>query len=279
MITRRTFLKSTAAGLVASSIPAYALAPLTIGIGTFSYHALSFDDMMAQLEILLPTNGLHNQQVEMSRGEYMVMSHPSDELFRTAKAKLDKAGIKCVSYYAATLKNEQEVAQAVGFAKLLGAHNITGDATGSDLLKHIDRSVTEAGLTFSIHNHFFPGVKFPYESPEDVLKALAGLSANCGATADTGHFAACGYDPVDAVRKLAPRLNLVHLKDVKAVGHGDNVLLGSGIAKIPEVEAELHRQNFRRLVAIEYEKEGDDDVRDDMRTNVAFAWQYGFSGA
>ncbi len=279
MITRRTFLKSTAAGLVASSIPAYALAPLTIGIGTFSYHALSFDDMMAQLEILLPTNGLHNQQIEMSRGEYMVMSHPSDELFRTAKVKLDKAGIKCVSYYAATLKNEQEVAQAVGFAKLLGAHNITGDATGSDLLKHIDRSVTEAGLTFSIHNHFFPGVKFPYESPEDVLKALAGLSANCGATADTGHFAACGYDPVDAVRKLAPRLNLVHLKDVKAVGHGDNVLLGSGIAKIPEVEAELHRQNFRRLVAIEYEKEGDDDVRDDMRTNVAFAWQYGFSGA
>jgi len=279
MITRRAFLKSTAAGLVASSIPAYALAPLTVGIGTFSYHALSFDDMMAQLEILLPTNGLHNQQIEMSRGEYMVMSHPSDELFRTAKAKLDKAGIKCVSYYAATLKNEQEVAQAVGFAKLLGAHNITGDATGSDLLKHIDRSVTEAGLTFSIHNHFFPGVKFPYESPEDVLKALEGLSANCGATADTGHFAACGYDPVDAVRKLAPRLNLVHLKDVKAVGHGDNVLLGSGIAKIPEVEAELHRQNFRRLVAIEYEKEGDDDVRDDMRTNVAFAWKYGFSGA
>jgi sugar phosphate isomerase/epimerase len=279
MITRRTFVKSAAAGFVASALPAYALAPLTIGIGTFSYHALSFDDMMAQLEILLPTNGLHNQQIEMSRGEYMVMSHPSDELFRTAKAKLDKARIKCVSYYAATLKNEQEVAQAVGFAKLLGAHNITGDATGTDLLKHIDRSVTEAGLTFSIHNHFFPGVKFPYESPEAVLNALTGLSSNCGATADTGHFAACGYDPVDAVRKLAPRLNLVHLKDVKAVGHGDNVLLGSGIAKISEVEAELHRQNFRRLVAIEYEKEGDDDVRDDMRTNVAFAWQYGFSGA
>src|SRR5258707_672776 len=211
MISRRTFVKATAASLAASTLPAYGLAPLTIGIGTFSYHTLSFDDMMAQLEILLPTNGLHNQQIEMSRGEYM--------------------------------------------------------------LKHIDRSVTEAGLTFSIHNHFFPGVKFAYEGPEDVLNALAPLSANCGATADTGQFAACGYDPVDAIRKLAPRLNLVHLKDVKAVGHGDNVLLGSGIAKIIEVEAELHRQNFRRLVAIEYEKEGDDDVGDDMRTNVAFAWQ------
>jgi sugar phosphate isomerase/epimerase len=279
MTTRRTFLKTTALCLAASALPLYALAPLTIGIGTFSYHALSLDDMMAQLEILLPTNGLHNQQIEMSRGEFMVMSHPSDELVQTTRAKLDKAGIRCVSYYAATLKNEQDVASAVRFAKLLGAHNITGDATGTDLLKHIDRSVTEAGLTFSIHNHFFPGVKFAYESPENVLQALAGLSANCGAAADTGHFAACGYDPVDAVRKLAPRLNLVHLKDVKAVGHADNVLLGSGIARIPEVEAELHRQNFRHLVAIEYEKEGDDDVRDDMRTNVAFAWKYGFSGA
>jgi sugar phosphate isomerase/epimerase len=279
MITRRTFVKTTAVCLAANALPLYALAPLTIGIGTFSYHALSFDDMMAQLEILLPTNGLHNQQIEMSRGEFMVMSHPTDELVRTSREKLDKARIRCVSYYAATLKNEQDVASAVRIAQLLGAHNITGDARGNDLLKHIDRRVTEAGLTFSIHNHFFPGVKFPYESQEDVLTALAPLSANCGATADTGHFAACGYDPVDAVRKLAPRLNLVHLKDVKAVHSGENVLLGSGIAKIPEVEAELHRQNFRRLVAIEYEKEGDDDVRDDMRTNIAFAWKYGFSGA
>src|SRR3984893_16472035 len=151
MITRRTFLKSTAAGLVASSMPAYALAPLTIGIGTFSYHAPSFDDMMAQLEILLPTNGLHNQQIEMSRGEYMILSHPNEALFQSARAKLDKAQIQFVAYYAATLKNEQDVAQAVAYAKLLGAHNITGDATGADLLKHIDRSVSDAGLTFSIH--------------------------------------------------------------------------------------------------------------------------------
>ncbi len=130
------------------------------------------------------------------------------------------------------------------YAQLLGAHNITGDATGSDLLKHIDRSVTEAGQTFSIHNHFFPGVKFPYESPEDVLNALAPLSANCGATADTGHFAACGYDPVEAVRKLAPRLNLVHLKDVKAVHSGENVLLGSGIAKIPKSKRNCTGKTF-----------------------------------
>jgi sugar phosphate isomerase/epimerase len=279
MMTRRTFIKTTAGCLAvaATARPLQALAPLNIGIGTFSYHNLSMDDMIAQLKILLPMNGLNNQEIEMSRGEFMVMSHPNDEMVRSTKKKLDDAGIRCVSYYAATLKNDQDVADAVRLAKLLGARNITGDATGTDLLKHIDQSVTQAGLTFGIHNHYFKGVKFAYESPEDVLKALTDLSENCGATADTGHFASCGYDTVDAVRKLGPRLKLVHLKDIKAVGGEDNVLLGSGIAKIPEVEQELHRQNFRHLIAIEYEKEG--DVIEDMRENVGFAWKYGFSGA
>ena len=279
MLTRRTFLTATGACLAASTLPAYALAPLTIGISTYCYHALPFDDMVAQLQILLPTNGLHNQQIEMSLPKFMLTNKPNDELFRDARTKLDKAGIRCVSYYAATLKNEQDVADAVRFAQLLGAHNITADGPAAELLHPIDRSVTQAGLTFSIHNHFFPDAKFPYESPEDILHALAGLSSNCGAAADTGHFAASGHDPVDVIRKLAPHLNLVHLKDVKAVGNGENVLLGTGIAKISEVEAELHRQNFRRLVAVEYDKESNDDVRDDMRANVGYAWKYGFSGA
>ena len=177
-----------------------------IGIGTFSYHALSMDDMMAQLEILLPTDEWSSQPTDRDVPRRVYGDEPPlpTSCFKTTRAKLDKAGIRCVSYYAATLKNEQDAASAVRFAKLLGAHNITGDATGSGLLKHIDRSVTEAGLTFSVDNHFFAGIKFPYESPEDVLKALADLSANCGAAADTGHFAACGYDPVDAVRKRRP---------------------------------------------------------------------------
>jgi inosose dehydratase len=278
MITRRTFVKTTAACLAATATsPLHALAPLNIGIGTFSYHSLSMDEMIAQLKILLPMNGLNNQEIEMSRGEFMVMSHPDDEMVRTTRKKLDAAGIRCVSYYAATLKNDQDVADALRVAKLLGARNITGDATGADLLKHIDQSVTEAGVTFAIHNHFFKGNKFPYESPEDVLKALSGLSESCGAAADTGHFASCGYDTVDAVRKLGPRLKIVHLKDIKAAGGEVNVLLGDGIARIREVEEELHRQNFRRLVAVEYEKEG--DVIEDMQKNVGFAWQYGFSGA
>jgi hypothetical protein len=47
------------------------------------------------------------------------------------------------------------------------------------------------------------------------------------------------------------------------------VLLGNGIARIPEVMQELHRQDFTGLVAVEYEKEG--DVNRDMVQEVTFA--------
>ena len=178
------------------------------------------------------------------------------------------AHISCVSYYAATIHDEAELDAAIRFAKLLGAGNITGDATGGPLLKRIDERCTQAGLTFGIHNHFFK-TKFAYESPEDVLRALAGLSKTMGATADVGQFASCGYDTVDAVRKLGPYLKLVHLKDIAAPGAEENVLIGQGIAKIPQVMEELHKLRFGGLVAIEYEKEG--PVADDLRKEVAFA--------
>ena len=263
MTTRRNFVKLAAASCLASiATPLFALNKLNIGVGTYSYHSLSIDNMIVQL------NALHIREIEMSRGEFMLMNNPQDKLFRTTREKLDRAGIRCLSYYCATIKDNHDVENAVRFAKLLGCSNITGDATGS-ALKRIDQRLTQEGLTFGIHNHFFPHIKFAYESPEDVLKALSGLSKTMGATADTGHFASCGYDPVDAIHKLAPRLRMVHLKDVKAKGGEVNVLLGTGIAEIPGVMQELHRQKFSGLVAVEYEKEG--DVDQDMAQEITFA--------
>ncbi len=261
-ITRRSFVKTVAGGLAATALPLRAAAKLNVGIGTYSYHHLSMDEMIVQL------NALRVGEIEMSRGEFMLMNHPTEELFRSARIKLDRAGIRCVSYYTATIKEDQDLENAVRFARLLGSSNVTGDATGS-ILNRIDRRFTQEQLTFGIHNHYFKGEKFAYESPEDVLSALAGLSKTVGATADVGHFASCGHDPVDAVRKLGPRLIVVHLKDIQAVDGEVNVLLGTGISKISAVMQELHRQNFAGLVAVEYEKEG--DVNDDMRQDMEFA--------
>ncbi|HLY62013.1 MAG TPA: sugar phosphate isomerase/epimerase [Terriglobia bacterium] len=262
MITRRVFAKAVAAGMAMAAFPLRAEQKLNIGIGTYSYHNLSIDEMIVQLK------ALRIQEIEMSRGEFMLFSKPGGDLFRSTREKLDRAGIRCVSYYPATIKDGEDVDSAVRFAKLLGARNISGDATGNTLAE-IDRRFTHEGITFGIHNHYFKGQKFPYESPEDVLDALAGVSRTVGATADVGQFASCGYDPLDAIQKLAPRLNLVHLKDIQARDGEVNVLLGKGICRIPEVMRELRRQNFGGLVAVEYEKEG--PVEDDLRHEVEFA--------
>jgi len=261
-ISRRTFGKLAASGLITAAIPQPLSSKLDIGIGAYSYHNLTLEAMITQL------NSLRISQIEMSRGEFMLMNHPGDDLFRAARNKLDAAGIRCVSYYSATVKSDEDLENALRFAKILGARNITGDATGS-ILARIDARCSQEKLTFGIHNHFFKGEKFAYESAEDVLQALAGLSNTVGATADIGHFASCGQNTVEAVRKLGPRLKLVHLKDVEAAGGEVNVLLGRGIAKVPEVMRQLHRQNFSGFIAIEYEKEG--DVNEDMKSDVEIA--------
>ncbi len=218
--------------------------------------------MIAQLQRL----GV--REIEMSRGEFMLMKPPTPEMCQSARSKFDRAGIRCVSYYTATIKNSQDLEYAVRYGKLLGAGNISGDATG-DMLRKIDERLTKEGLTFGIHNHYFKNEKFPFETADDVLRGLSGRSKTMGATLDVGQMVSCRQDPVEAVRKLGPYLKMVHLKDIAAPGDEVNVLLGQGVAKIPEVMAELHRVDYRGLVAIEYEKEG--AVNEDMRQEVEYA--------
>jgi inosose dehydratase len=261
MITRRRF-SLIAAGATAS-LAGTAPFHLNIGVGTFSYHTVSIDDMIVQLRLL------KIREIEMSRGEFMLMHPPTAEMCQSAREKFDRAGIRCVSYYTATIKDDRDLDYAVRYAKILGARNVSGDATGP-ILHRIDERFTAEGLTFGIHNHWFQQ-GFPYQSAEDVERALAQLSKTVGATLDVGQMAACGHDPVAAVRRLAPRLLLVHLKDVAGAGAEDNVMLGTGMARIPAVMAELKNIRFKGLVAIEYEKDGNSD--EDMKTLVRYARQ------
>ncbi len=260
-LDRRQFMQVLGTGLSGFGLAMGAAQRLNIGIGTYSYHSLSMQAMVKELV------KLEIKEIEMSRGEFMLLSHPEEAIFRSARTLLDNAGIRCVSYYAATIKTDAEIDQAIRFAGFLGSSNITGDGT-PEILKQVDERCTAAKLTFGLHNHYFPQ-KFAYESPEDLLKTLKGLSKTVGVTLDLGHIASCGYDTVDAVRKLGPYLRLVHLKDVKAAQAEDNVIIGQGIAKISAAMRELRQMHFGGLVAIEYEKEG--PVEDDMRRAVEFA--------
>jgi sugar phosphate isomerase/epimerase len=189
-------------------------------------------------------------------------------MFETFRQKIDAAQIRCVSYYAPTIQSQQDLDDTVKFAKILGVSNVSGDPEGEWLAK-VDERLTKEGLTFGIHNHFFARKKFVYESPEDILNALKGRSKTMGVTLDIGHIISCGYDPLDAIRKLGPHLRIVHLKDIQAPGAEVNVPLGTGLCKIPEVMAALKKINFTGLIAFEYEKEG--EINDDVARQMAYA--------
>ena len=261
MLTRRSFTRTIASSLAVAPVALEGAPRLNIGIGTFSYHTLSIDDMIVQLR----ENGI--SEIEMSRGEFMLMQPPSAEMCQSAREKFDRAGIRCTSYYTATIQNDRHLDLAVRNSRIFGASNVSGDATGP-MLQAIDELFTREGLTFGIHNHWF-AQKFAYESVEDVLHGLAGRSKAMGATLDVGQMAACSHDPVDAVRRLASHLKVVHLKDVAGAGAEHNVLLGTGVANIPGVMGELKKVGFSGLVAIEYEK--DTDSNEDMRKEIEYA--------
>jgi len=258
MMTRRSFVGVVGAGAVVA-----AGGHLNIGIGAYTYHNLSVDAMIEQLR------ALKIKEIEMSRGDFMNFNKPPVSKFEDFRRKIDAAGVRCVSYYAPTIKTEADLDGAIRFARVLGCSNITGDPAGPDILKYVDERMTKEGLTFGIHNHYFKNRKFDYESPEDILKAVSGLSNTVGCTLDLGHIVSCGFDTVDAVHKLGRRLKLVHLKDVQAAGGEVNVPLGTGLGKIPQVMKELRGIGFKGLIAFEYEKDG--DINEDVRRQVAYA--------
>lgn len=257
MMNRRQFAAGLAGAAAVSAAP-----KLRLGIGAYTYHNLSIDAMIEQMKLL------KINEMEMSRGEYMTFNHPPPEKVTAFRKKIDAAGIRCVSYYAPTIKTQQDLDDSVRNAKLLGCSNISGDPEGP-WVAAVDERLTREGLTFGIHNHFFAKKKFVYESPEDILKALAGRSKTMGVTLDIGHIISCGYEPLDAVAKLGPYLKIVHLKDIQAPGAEVNVALGQGLCKVNAVMAALKKMQFKGLVAFEYEKEG--EINQDVANQIAYA--------
>jgi sugar phosphate isomerase/epimerase len=247
MISRRRFITAFGVGMLTLRNATAAKARLSLGVGTYTYRGVTEDEMIEDLR------ALKIQHIELSSPAYFLPGVKLDAVPRLG-TKLARAGITAGSYFCGDIKTEADVDLTVQVARGLGANHVSGSAVG-DALKIIDKRFSSEGLKFGIHNHWFRGRRFQYESPEDILKALEDLSPTMGVTLDAGHMASCGYDPVEALHKLWPHLQLVHLKDVERAGDDKNVILGTGIAKSKDVIETLKKRGFTGLVAIEYEAE------------------------
>src|SRR5215469_16500676 len=108
-VSRRSFTLMVGAELTSIACTKNVEPQLNIGVGTFSYHTLSMDEMIIQLR------RLSIEEVEMSRGEFMLMKPPTPGMCKAARDKFDRAGIHCVSYYTATIKDDRDLDLALRF--------------------------------------------------------------------------------------------------------------------------------------------------------------------
>ena len=243
MIDRRQFVKVLGIGALTVCEALAAPSRFLLGIGTYTYRDMSTDEWIEDL------TALRISQIELSTGAYMIprVTLPAAQDIRS---KLDSAGINVISYFCGTIANDRDINMTVDVARALSAQHVSGWAWG-DALKMIDSRFSCEGLEFGIHDENCAGPSNC--SPENLLETLSGVSKTIGVTFDTGHMATCGHDPVEALVKLRQRVQFVHLKDVERVGSDKNVILGTGVARIPKFVSTLKRLNFSRLVAIEDE--------------------------
>ncbi|GMV97030.1 MAG: hypothetical protein AMXMBFR83_13890 [Phycisphaerae bacterium] len=171
------------------------------------------------------------------------------------KKKLKEAGVKLVNFGVVDVGEDEKSARRVfEFAKDMGIETIVAEPKPA-VLDALDKLTQEYKINLAIHDHPKPS---PYWDPQFVLKAVKGRNKRMGACADTGHWVRSGLDPVECLKQLEGRIISLHFKDLnekKKDAH--DVPWGTGISNIEGQLAELKRQGFSGVFAIEYEHDED----------------------
>lgn len=167
---------------------------------------------------------------------------------KEVQKRLGDAGVKLTGCYCGGLAEEEACRRLFAFAREMGIETIVGEppAPAFDML---DKLCNEYQVNVAVHNHAKPS---PNWRPETLLEYFEGRSKRIGACCDTGHWARSGLDPVDTLRKLEGRILTFDLKDVNEEGFC--VPFGAGKGDIRGILKELHRQQFKGVLGIEYDQ-------------------------
>ena len=155
--------------------------------------------------------------------------------------------------------DEAQIRNAFEYARDCGIPTIVCSPTRASL-PVLDRLVKEFDIKLAIHNHGPEDKVWP--SPYDVWEGVQGYDKRIGLCIDVGHSARCPkVDPVEALRKCAPRLYDVHIKDIAAAeGKSRPVELGRGVLDIRGMLRVLLDQKYPYHVGLEYEKDMGDPI-------------------
>jgi len=172
------------------------------------------------------------------------------EVYQSILDQAASHGVIPVNFGVVDIPKEEDRARPLfEMAKTLGLHGLTTESLGS--VDTIEKLAIEYDLRVGFHNHPKPTSLW---NPETIWNAVQDRHEHLGFCADIGHWASSGLDPLEMVRKFAPRVRSFHLKDRESSGEPSHDRpLGTGVLDLPAILDAALAQGFAGNVSIEYE--------------------------
>ncbi|WP_158279777.1 sugar phosphate isomerase/epimerase family protein [Coraliomargarita sinensis] len=174
----------------------------------------------------------------------------SDEVIASINDHLEKHGLKAVNFGITRIPKEEKAARPVfEFAKKLGLYGVTTESL--EAVDTLEKLSQEYDLKVCFHNHPKPTKLW---NPDTIWRAIDGRHANLGYCADIGHWATSGLEPLEVIKKVAPRIRAFHMKDRASVERWTHDRpCGTGIIDLVSILDEVRQHGFAGNVSVEYE--------------------------
>ena len=269
--SRKTFLKVLGVGSLTAAInPIKASAgyldqpqaenELILGLASYTLRKFDLEETLEMVARL-------NLEYIAFKSMHMPMDS-TDEEIKAIVEKVKASGRKLYGAGVIYMKSEDEVDNAFRYAKAAGLKVIIG-VPNPDLLGRVEKRVKETDIRLAIHNHGPEDDTYP--SPKSAFDKIANMDPRMGLCIDIGHTLRSGYDPAKVIKQYKDRVYDVHLKDINSSEpDGKTLEMGRGVMDIPSVIKALRSINYKGVMAVEYEKDGDDPMPG-LAESVGFA--------
>lgn len=122
-------------------------------------------------------------------------------------------------------------------------------------IRNASRIADHYGVQLLYEDHSKPGAwkytDFSYP-PDLFLEIVEGIwDTSVGVNFDTGNIVAYGSDPLPILKKILPKVETIHVSDMKEYGKFSPVLIGTGVVPLKEIFNFLKENKFDKWFCIE----------------------------
>jgi len=148
-------------------------------------------------------------------------------------------------------KDEAEARKTFEFAKKMSLYGVTTESI--EAIDTLEKLAGEYDIKVCFHNHPKRPM-YKMWDPDFVFDSVKDRHANVGICADIGHWASSGLDPLEVIKKVAPRVHAFHMKDRASIEKWSHDRpFGTGVIDNIAILDEVRKHGFAGNVSIEYE--------------------------